>query len=94
MGLGVCGVFYERGCMTVQILRWQFTVADFARKDDEANALYEYLQRAAAIQLSSDVLVEVRKEYDKLASPLPRATPLLGVRNKSRHRTHCARCAR
>src|SRR5712691_10205844 len=31
MGLGVCGVSYERECMTVQILRWQFTVADFAR---------------------------------------------------------------
>ena len=28
--MGAGGVAYERGYMTVQILRWQFTVADFA----------------------------------------------------------------
>src|SRR5215813_14509495 len=28
---GACGVAYERVYMTVQTVRWQFTVADFAR---------------------------------------------------------------
>jgi hypothetical protein len=45
----------------------------FPLDDHATNGLYERLERAATLKLRGDILVKVRKECNKLASPMPKS---------------------
>ena len=77
---GAGGVSYERECMTVQILRWQFTVADFARmtgagiftEDDRVELIDGEVRVTDYTQPQSDLAVlRVREDFYVQAHPVP-----------------------